>query len=60
MQMTQGMDLEQLRNFARRHARFLWCLAASLLTGLCAHAYFYTGLGFSQDSLMLYTNDVDW
>jgi len=58
--MTQGMDLEQLRNFARRHARFLWCRAASLLTGLCAHAYFYTGLGFSQDSLMLYTNDVDW
>lgn len=60
MQMTQGMDLEHLRAFARRHARFLWCLAASLLTGLCAHAYFYTGIGFSQDSLMLFTNDVDW
>ena len=60
MQMTQGLDLENLRTFARKHARFLWCLAASLLTGLCAHAYFYMGIGFSQDSLMLFTNDVDW
>jgi len=60
MQMTQSMDLEALRAFAKKHARLLFCLAASLVVGLAAHGYFYTGIGFSQDSLMLYTNDVAW
>ena len=54
------MDLEALRTFAKKHARLLFCLAASLVVGLAAHGYFYTGIGFSQDSLMLYTNDVEW
>ncbi len=60
MQLSNSIDLHSLRSFVRKHARFLFCLAASLICGLAAHGYFYTGTGFSQDSLMLYTNDVNW
>ena len=54
MQMTQSLDWDSLRSFFKKHARFLFCLVASLMAGLAAHGYFYTGIGFSQDSLMLY------
>ena len=60
MQMTPSMDLDGLRAFAKKHARFLFCLLASLGAGLAAHGFFYTSIGFSQDSLMLFTNDVGW
>lgn len=60
MQMTQSMDWDSLRTFLKKHARFFFCLVASLAAGLAAHAFFYTGIGFSQDSLMLFSNDVTW
>lgn len=60
MQTMQSMDWDSLSAFLKKHIRFFFCLAVSLAAGFAAHGYFYTGIGFSQDSLMLFTNDVKW
>ena len=49
-----------LERFVRRHERLMFCLACSFGLGMAAHAYFYFGAAFSQDSTMMFSNDGNW